>query len=173
MIDPATACTDSRHPSREQVCAALDRVLASEPFTTAARSKDFLRFVVTETLDGRGTRLKGYSIAISVFGRSVDFDAQANPIVRVEARRLRQRLARYYAGRGRGDPVRIELPPGGYRPSFTARAAEDGPRRSGADDGSARTLVRRAAAAWRTAIAAWRSLITGGPGRRLKRSVRA
>jgi adenylate cyclase len=97
-----------------EVRAALERVLASRCFEQAARSSKFLRFVVEQTLAGQGDRLKGYTIAIEVFGRPPDFDAQSDPLVRVEAGRLRRRLTEYYADEGREDPVRIELPRGGY-----------------------------------------------------------
>jgi adenylate cyclase len=65
-------------------------------------------------LAGRGERLKGYTIAVQVFGRPADFDAQTDPLVRVEAVRLRQRLVEYYAGEGSADPVRLMLPRGAY-----------------------------------------------------------
>ena len=73
-----------------------------------------MRFVVEQTLAGQGDRLKGYTIAVEVFGRPTDFDAQTDPLVRVEAGRLRRRLIEYYADEGRDDPVRLELPRGSY-----------------------------------------------------------
>jgi TolB-like protein len=97
-----------------EVRAALERILRSACFEHAGRATDFLRFVVGQTLAGEGERLKGYTIAVEVFGRPPDFDAQADPLVRVEALRLRQRLTEYYADEGAADPVRIELPRGGY-----------------------------------------------------------
>jgi adenylate cyclase len=101
-------------PGAAEVRAELARILASRCFEQAARSSKFLRFVVEQTLAGQGDRLKGYTIAIEVFGRSHDFDAQSDPLVRVEAGRLRRRLTEYYADEGRNDPVRIELPRGSY-----------------------------------------------------------
>jgi len=96
------------------VRAQLERILASRCFEQAARSSSFLRYVVEQTLAGQGERLKGYTIAVEVFGRPPDFDAQSDPLVRVEAGRLRRRLIEYYADEGRNDPVRIELPRGSY-----------------------------------------------------------
>ncbi|MFT3810644.1 MAG: hypothetical protein QM698_12060 [Micropepsaceae bacterium] len=81
-----------------------------------------MRYVVTESLEGRAGSLKGYSIAVDVFERPADFDQAADPIVRVEASRLRRALAQYYQGSGNSDPVVIELPRGGYVPSFRRRA---------------------------------------------------
>jgi adenylate cyclase len=101
-------------PSALEVRAELERILASRCFEQAARSSKFLQFVVEQTLAGQGDRLKGYTIAIEVFGRSPDFDAQSDPLVRVEAGRLRRRLTEYYADEGCNDPVRIELPRGSY-----------------------------------------------------------
>ena len=88
--------TTASPPSAEQVKAELARVLGSAVFAQAGRSTEFLRFVVEETLEGRGDRLKGYTIAIEVFGKPPEFDAQTDPLVRVEAGRLRRRLIEYY-----------------------------------------------------------------------------
>jgi TolB-like protein len=103
-----------QEPTPAEVRAALERILRSRCFEHAGRASDFLRFVVDKTLAGEGDRLKGYTIAVYVFARPVTFDAQSDPLVRVEALRLRQRLTEYYAGEGSADPVRIELPRGSY-----------------------------------------------------------
>ena len=109
-------------PSPEECRAALERILASRVFEQAGRASEFLRFVVEETLAGRGDRLKGYTIAVEVFDKPQTFDAQSDPLVRVEAGRLRRRLVEYYHGDGQTDLVRIELPRGGYAPSFSYAA---------------------------------------------------
>ena len=101
-------------PSPSEVRAELDRILASRCFQQAGRASDFLRFVVEQTLDGAGQRLKGYTIGVEVFGRPADFDAQSDALVRVEAGRLRRRLVEYYAKEGAADTVKIELPRGTY-----------------------------------------------------------
>ena len=80
----------------------------------------FLRYVVEETLSGRGDRLKEYSVAIEVFGRDVSFDPQTSSVVRVEASRLRTKLDEYNRNAGAEDAVVIELPRGGYAPSKKA-----------------------------------------------------
>ena len=115
--------SDAGPPGEAEVRAALQRVLASAPFASADRAKTFLTYIVDETLAGRADRLKGYTIAIAVFERSEDFDAQADPLVRVEAGRLRRRLAEYYHGAGHGDPIHIGLPRGGYVPTFRHSSA--------------------------------------------------
>ena len=111
-------------PTNDEAVTALSRVLGSEVFEAAGRAREFLTFIVQETLAGRGDRLKGYSIAVQVFERPADFDAQTDPLVRVEAGRLRRRLAEYYQSQGRDDAVRIELPRGGYTPVFVRHLPE-------------------------------------------------
>lgn len=102
---------------------ALLSILESETFARSRRERDFLQFVVEETLAGRGERIKAFAIAHEVYGRDDSFDPRTDPIVRVEAGRLRRRLASYYANDGRRETVQIELPKGGYKPVFTSREA--------------------------------------------------
>lgn len=98
--------------------AALKCILDSTEFTRSKRAGAFLRFVVEEKLAGRGDRLKAFSIAREVYGRDETFDPRTDTIVRVEAGRLRSRLAVYYETAGRDDTVRIDVPKGGYVPTF-------------------------------------------------------
>jgi len=105
-------------PPADEIRAELQRVLQSEAFQQAGRASQFLRFIVDETLAERGDRLKGYTIAVEVFERPADFDAQTDPLVRVEAGRLRRRLMEHYLAEGIESPVRIELPRGRYTPTF-------------------------------------------------------
>jgi len=100
------------------VSAHLERLLHSAHFDASARSREFLRFVVEETLAGRGTTLTQAVIAGAVFGRKRDFDSVFDPIVRVQAGRLRRSLERYYLLAGDTDAVHIELPRGKYAPTF-------------------------------------------------------
>jgi TolB-like protein len=94
----------------------LQRILNSPAFEASERRKRFLRYIMEETLAGRADRLKGYSIATAVFGRDDSFDPQTDPVVRLEARRLRRALEHYYLTAGRDDPIRIEIPKGRYAP---------------------------------------------------------
>jgi TolB-like protein/Tfp pilus assembly protein PilF len=96
----------------------LDRILASRAFRQADRMKRFLAFIVGETVAGRGAQLKEFVVGIEVFGRDNSFDPRNDPIVRVQARRLRAQLARYYREEGLEDDLMIELPKGGYSPAF-------------------------------------------------------
>lgn len=112
------------------VRAALDRILAGEGFKNADRLTRFLRFTVERTLAGEGAALKEYRLGTEVYDRGADFDPRVDPIVRVEARRLRAKLAEYYDGPGSVDAVRITMPKGGYTPAFESAAAPVRGRRS-------------------------------------------
>ncbi len=127
MSSTSSSASDTRRePEAPAVRAELERVVASRCFQLAGRAKDFLTYVVDETLAGRADRLKGFTIGIEVFGRpAADFDAQTDPLVRVEAGRLRRRLVEYYATEGLGNPLRIGLPRGGYAAEFTFAAAAE------------------------------------------------
>ncbi len=108
----------------------LDRMLASGTFRQVGRLKRFLSFIVLETLLGRGDQLKEYVIGVQVFDKDSSFDPRADPIVRVQARRLRARLVRYYREEGAADAIVIELPKGGYTPVFKTRETMPAGRRS-------------------------------------------
>lgn len=105
----------------ERVRAQLDRILGSAAFADAERASNFLRFVVLRALAGRTGEIKESVIAVEALGRSPSFDSRSDPIVRVEARRLRDRLDSYYRREGAEDPVVISLPKGGYIPEFSER----------------------------------------------------
>ncbi len=105
---------------------ALERVLAG-PLRRSARGAAFLRYVVDESLAGRGSALRERAIGVAALGRGEDFDPRLDPAVRVQARRVRAALTRHYAGAGAADPVRIILPVGGYAPVFTRAPVRTGP----------------------------------------------
>ncbi len=107
--------------SPESIRQALERILASAPFLNARRASQFLSFVVESTLAGNEQRVKEYLVGVEVFARPADYDPKDDPIVRIEAGRLRKKLAEYYKGPGANDPVIIELPKGGYVPVFRHR----------------------------------------------------
>jgi len=105
----------------EAVRDELARILASPIFAHSDRRQRFLTYVVEETLAGRGERIKGYTIALEVFDRPKTFDAAVDPVVRIEAGRVRDKLREYYDSTGRGDPIVIELPKGTYTPAIRAQ----------------------------------------------------
>jgi TolB-like protein/Flp pilus assembly protein TadD len=104
--------------SDERALEQLNRILASKAFRQADRLKRFLSFVVAETLSGRSDRLKEFAVGVEVFGKDTSFDPRNDPIVRVQARRLRAQLSRYYREEGQADELVIEMPKGGYAPIF-------------------------------------------------------
>lgn len=110
--------------------AQLERILGSATFRQVDRLKRFLNFIVAESLAGRGHQLKEYVIGVQVFDKDASFDPRADPIVRVQARRLRARLVRYYREEGGDDAVVIDLPKGGYAPVFKQRDAGGHARRT-------------------------------------------
>jgi adenylate cyclase len=107
----------------------LVRILTSGPFHQSPRRQRFLEYIINETLAGRGERLKGYNVAQDVFDRPNTFDSNVDPIVRMEAARLRDRLREYYEADGQNDPIRIELPKGTYMPQIEFRHEGTPPRR--------------------------------------------
>ncbi|MDC9809152.1 MULTISPECIES: hypothetical protein [Rhizobium] len=105
-------------PTAEEICRQVERILASEEFHAPKRGRNFLEFVVSETLAGRSSFLKAFTIANMVFGREASFDPQNDPVVRIEAGRIRKALERYYLVAGQADDVIITVPKGGYVPHF-------------------------------------------------------
>jgi hypothetical protein len=129
--------------SPEECRNALNRITRSAIFRGAPRLVAFLTFVVEETLAGRAKSIKAYTIAVAALERPNDFDPVADPIVRVEAVRLRAALVRYYATTGAEDPVRIALPLGRYIAQFIRRRVGDGAEvTTNHDDGRGEQHVR-------------------------------
>ncbi|CAN5699965.1 hypothetical protein BH23PSE2_BH23PSE2_10840 [soil metagenome] len=111
-------------PSSADIEIQLRRVLDSAGFTGAPILSRFLRHVVEHRLQGDRAALKEFTLGVEVFGRNVDFDPRMDTIVRTNARRLRARLAEYYNGDGRADPILIEMPKGHYQAELRTRAAD-------------------------------------------------
>lgn len=106
------------NPSADAIRDQLNRIFNSTEFEATDKMRNFLRFVVEETLAGRAGELKAYTIAIEVYGREKDFDATYDPLVRIQAGKLRRALERYYLLRGKEESLRIEIPKGTYVPVF-------------------------------------------------------
>ncbi|KAA0693280.1 hypothetical protein DTW90_25825 [Neorhizobium sp. P12A] len=140
------AATATEELTSGEVQHQLARIVCSPDFKLPRRSVDFLSYVVNETLEGRSTHLKAFTIALSVFGRDSTFDAQNDPCVRLDAGRIRRALERYYLMSGRNDPVIITIPKGSYvaafrrslsGPSEVAGARDQAPRPDASIKGSA------------------------------------
>lgn len=109
-------------PDREAVLEQVSRIAASPAFRHADRLQRFLHFVALHALDGRHDVLKESVIGVEVFDRRPGYDPKLEPIVRIQARRLRAKLEDYYRTSGTADTVLIEIPKGGYVPQFLERA---------------------------------------------------
>src|SRR6476619_4789215 len=111
-------------PTRDEIRQAIDRITVSDVFSRSPQLGAVLRFVVEAVLHGKADRIKAYTIGVEVLRRDTRFDPQLDPIVRVEATRLRRAIERYYAGPGLTDPIIIDLPRGSYVPTFRRREIE-------------------------------------------------
>lgn len=109
----------------ESIHAQLALILGSKTFSNAPQLRRFLKYVAERTIEDDEERLKEYAVGVEVFTRGDAFDTATDTIVRVQARRLRSKLDEYYTTEGPEDPVRIELPKGGYRLSFSAASTPD------------------------------------------------
>jgi TolB-like protein/Flp pilus assembly protein TadD len=122
MASP-TAAVPPKPDADQGVREQLERILASTTFQQGDRLKRFLSFIVLEAVAGRRNELKEYVIGVEVFGKEASFDPRTDPIVRVQARRLRAKLVNYYREEGPGDELIVDLPKGGYAPVFRRREA--------------------------------------------------
>jgi hypothetical protein len=108
---------------RNAVRDQLDRLLASHLFSISKRYPGLLKYIVEETLAGRGSQLKERTLGVEVFGRAPGYDTNLDPVVRMSAAQVRQRAAQYYQEGNHGSDIRIELLPGSYVPVFHRPAA--------------------------------------------------
>jgi TolB-like protein len=121
MREPDRDCTIANGISHDAVHAELDRVLSSATFIRSKRLGRFLRFTVEQCLEGRQNALKEYLVGVEVFNKLETFDPRIDSIVRVEARRLRSKLERYYQTEGREDEIVIQFRKGSYVPMILTR----------------------------------------------------
>ena len=103
------------------VRSALDRILRSHEFRSSKRNRKFLQRIVEAELNGLGHTINGFVIGSEVFGRGKNFDHVKDPIVRIEATKLRRDLEHYYLTEGQRERIVISIPKGGYRPTFETR----------------------------------------------------
>jgi TolB-like protein len=105
-----------------QIIDQVNKISQSSVLRNSPVLRQFLHFVVDETLEGRGEKIKEYTIGTQVLGRRTDFDPQLDAIVRIHAGRLRRALNEFYAGTGKNDPLKISIPKGGYAPNFSSNS---------------------------------------------------
>ena len=106
---------------------SLDKICDSAPFARSKRMQRFLRYIVEQSSTSGSEGLKEYAIAITVYQKDPTFDPRIDPIVRVEASRLRLRLMEYYAGEGSQDRLVIDIPKGSYQPVFRVQDTKSRP----------------------------------------------
>jgi hypothetical protein len=106
---------------RGQYSAAVDRIAKSQVLHGSESLRKLLRYLAEHSLQNPGVPIKEYQIATEVFGRPADFDPHSDSAIRVQAGRLRLKLAEYYSSEGETDPVLVELPKGSYTLSFQPR----------------------------------------------------
>jgi hypothetical protein len=126
--------------SVETILAELARMSVAQPFRRSPRLAKFLSYAVQATIDGKADTLKEYSIGVQVFSKPIDFDPRMDSIVRVEARRLRAAVERYYASEGADSDIRVVFRAGCYAPSFH-NLSEMPPHSFGAPKGSSSMMV--------------------------------
>lgn len=105
-------------PTAKQILAQTDKILQATTFARSNRSRKLLQYLIDQTLAGNAKRLKQYSIATDALGRGSDFDPDTDPIVRLEASKLRRALDDYYLRSDSCDAIRISVPKGSYVPTF-------------------------------------------------------
>ena len=110
-----------KNPNSQEINNQLIRILQSEQFVGSPKLTELLNYLVSKTLEGKQDQLKAYSIAVDVFKRDEDFSSSIDPIVRIQAGRLRRSLDLYYAKQGADDPLFISIPKGRYIPHFSFR----------------------------------------------------
>ena len=109
--------------SADDVREQLQRLLSNTAFRATEAQRSFLSFVVEKMLAGEADEIKGYTVATRVFGRREDFDQSTDPIVSIQANKLRRALEHYYLTAGQQDALRIDMPKGSYVPTFKPQSA--------------------------------------------------
>ncbi len=127
---PADVTTQMNGISPQEIQDTLTLITQSGAFLRSKQLQRLLRFLIEETLAGRGERLKEYVLGVEVFGRPDSYDPRLDSIVRVEARRLRAALEQYYADEGAANPLIVDLVKGSYVPSFRRRSPDNSPHQS-------------------------------------------
>jgi TolB-like protein/Tfp pilus assembly protein PilF len=155
-VIPTLTETPLKDPSPSVVRAQVDKIASSSLFGGSERLVVLLRFIVDETLSGRGAVLKEAVIGDAVYGRDPPYDPRIDSTVRVEMRRLRQKIKEYYTGEGKSDRVAIQLPTGRYTPRFTTMGTAPSPD---AEEPGLEAIFAKGAGA-RLAILPFRSIST-------------
>src|SRR5580658_2215299 len=143
----------------EQLFQQIDNIIKSHSLRGSESLCRLLQYLAKQSLDHPDAPLKEYQIATEVYGRPADFDPHTDSTIRVQAGRLRVKLAEYYASEGASDPIVVKIPKGSYHLAFEARSVEARPADSGVQprNGTERearggVVVEVVPASWRTAV---------------------
>ncbi|HEY6292616.1 MAG TPA: hypothetical protein VI455_13790 [Terriglobia bacterium] len=121
--DPTGQTSGPAVPPEDKL-AALERILRSKAFSNAEAIRHLLKFIADQSVSDSDEEIKEYTIAVEALGRPQDFDPKVDNIVRVQMRRVRQKLDEYYRLEGAGDPVRVSIPRGHYHVEWSLRSAK-------------------------------------------------
>jgi adenylate cyclase len=122
---PPPGSSPNPRPTEEAIRQQLSKILTSPQFVNSPNLLNFLRFIVEKTLAGESAAIKGYTVATQVLGRKADFDPNLDPIVRIQAGRLRRALEKYYGVPRSNDAVVIDVPKGSYVPVFRSVSRQE------------------------------------------------
>ncbi len=118
------AVTRTFAAGHEQLFQQIDNIIKSHSLRGSDSLCKLLQYLAKQSLDHPDAPLKEYQIATEVYGRPPDFDPQSDSTIRVQAGRLRLKLAEYYAGEGAADPILVKIPKGSYHLIFEERPVE-------------------------------------------------
>jgi hypothetical protein len=120
-MDVHSSWVPKTEEEKDQVRRQMERLLETAHFKNSRRYPALFRFIVEETLEGRGEFLKERLLGVRVFNRPPDYDTADDPIARVTIAEIRKRIAQYYHEEAHESEMRIELMPGHYEPEFYPR----------------------------------------------------
>ncbi|MBY3048707.1 tetratricopeptide repeat protein [Rhizobium laguerreae] len=166
------ASSGARLVSEDEARVETERLLADPRLHVSDRHRAFLRYITDALFEGRSDTVKAYSVAIDVFNRPPSFDPSSDPIVRIEATRLRETLQKYYEDLGDEPGARLDIPRGRYVPIFVERGhppcpleeAESANENASSAEPSPDAIVPPAAKAPAVSAARWRYLAAGFTG---------
>jgi hypothetical protein len=138
---------------RDHLLSQIDRLCASEALHGSDSLCRLLRYLAQKEIDNPGVHIKEYQIATEVYGRPADFDPQSDSAIRVQAARLRGKLADYYTSAGANDPITVEVPKGSYSLHFHHRTNGRSVRESPIESANADLVTRSSSRKWLTAVA--------------------
>jgi len=147
---------------RAQYLAAVERLAKSRVLHGSESLCRLLRYLAEHSLQNPGVPIKEYQIATEVFGRPSDFDPHLDSAIRVQAGRLRLKLAEYYSSEGQQDPIAVDLPKGSYTLSFHARSLTPKPHLVGSIASAQVSTRRHVLRNWAVGVIALSILLAAG-----------